>query len=416
MNSGSTGKSTGKSYGKLLRSIFWGLALVVVVALTVFAMRPKPILVDVMEASTGELKVTIDEDGLTRIRERYVVSTPLAGRLQRITLDVGDMVVADRTQLATMMPTDPALLDPRAVAQATARVSAAERRLDVARAGHAKAKTAVEFSESQLKRATELKSGNAVSDTEFEERRQSYRIAKEEHRAAGFGVDIADYELELERAALLLTAPDDKKSPGESGVELPIKAPIHGRVLRVYQESAAVLQAGESIIELGDPADLEIVADVLSVDAVRVSPGDPVTLENWGGDESLRGEVRIVEPSGFTKLSALGVEEQRVNVIIDILDPPQDRTSLGDGFRVDTRIVVWQTPSALKVPTSSLFRVDGQWHLFAVTEGMARQLSVAIGQNNGIEAQVLSGLEPGAQVIVHPSDNVEDGTKVEPRT
>ncbi len=400
----------------LVRTLAWVLGIVGIGAIVLIAMRPQPVLVDTVSAEQGKLLVTIDEDGLTRIKDRYVVSTPLAGRLERVKLEVGDYVAADTTVIATMQATDPSLLDPRAVAQAQARVKAAERRLEAARAEMTKAKSSEEYAHSELVRTQDLEAQNAVSASELESKEMEYRVRSEEARAAGFGVGIAEYELELERAALMLTAPaSEVKSPGDKGMELSIKAPINGRVLRVYRESAAVLTAGASIIEIGDPLDLEVVTDVLSVDAVRVTLGDPVLLENWGGDRPLQGEVRVVEPSGFTKLSALGVEEQRVNVIIDILDPPQQRETLGDGFRVDSRIIVLEQPDVLKLPTSSLFRVQSAWQVFLVRDGVARQVEVEIGENNGIEAEVLSGVRQGETVIVHPSDAVADGVAVQQR-
>ena len=261
-------------------------------------------------------------------------------------------------------------------------------------------------------RMRQLRSVNAASELEFAEKELDFRQSTEEARSAGFAVDIAEYELELERSALLLTDPEQRDS-GE--MELSIKAPIDGRVLRINQESTAVVTAGSPLMEIGDPTDLEVVVDVLSRDAVRISPGDRVTLTHWGGDLALHGRVRLIEPSGFTKLSALGVEEQRVNVIIDLNDPPEDRKELGDGFRVDCEIIVWEASDALQVPTSALFRVDGEWHLFAVDGSRARLMPVEIGHNNGKTAEVVKGIQPGTHVITHPSDAIEDGVAVAQR-
>ena len=258
----------------------------------------------------------------------------------------------------------------------------------------------------------QMRANNAASDQEFAEKELEFRQRTEEARSAGFAVDIAEYELELERAALLLT---DPKRVENGEMELSIKAPIDGRVLCIYQESTAVVAAGSPLMEVGDPSDLEIVADVLSRDAVRVTAGDCVSLKHWGEDRELQGHVRLVEPSGFTKLSALGVEEQRVNVIIDLDDPPESRQQLGDGFRVDCEIVVWESTGTLQIPTSALFRVDGNWHVFTVDGGVARLTQVEVGQNNGKAAEITSGLEPDDQVITHPSDRIEDGVAVEER-
>lgn len=438
----------------LIRRVFWSLVALAAVAGLLYSLRPQPIEVDIAEVTRGPLAVSVNDDGVTRIRERYVVSTPLAGRLLRVTYDVGDSVVAGQTVLARMQPTDPSLLDPRAVAQAEARVKAAERGLQAAKAELAKAEAAVDYAEQELGRLRKLQPSAAISETELQQAEFAYRARSEEARAAAFQVDIARYELELQQAALLLTAseasaaanrepdaatgetPPNEASPAEEAspveeaspaeqaasisaqrgeTQLRILAPITGRVLRLYQESSAVLTAGSPLMELGDPADLEIVVDALSQDAVRIEAGDPVLLENWGGDQPLRGRVRRVEPSGFTKVSALGVEEQRVNVIIDLLESDRRQGLLGDGFRVDARIVIWQDDNVLRVPASALFRVAGRWHVFRVVDGTAQRTPVEIGRNNGLQAQVLEGLAEGDRVIMHPGDAVQEGSKVAPR-
>ena len=404
---------------RVTRVVGWTVALLLVIGLVAVALRPQPVLVDVAVVSDGPMQVTVDDDGVTRIKERYIVSTPLAGRLERIALEVGDSVTADTTVIANMQPTDPSLLDPRAAAQARARVRAAERRLEAAQVELTKAESSREFAQAELKRTTDLAGSAALSLSEREARELAFRLRSEESKAAQFGVDIAEYELELEKAALLLTDPEQtpEGSPGDTSMQLEIKAPIDGRVLRIDQESTAVLNAGASIMELGDPSDLEVVADVLSVEAVKIKPGDQVQLVNWGGEEELRGEVRVIEPSGFTKLSALGVEEQRVNVVIDFLNAHNDRQQLGDGFRIDVRVVIWQSEKTLKIPTSALFRVGEEWGVFVKSgAGLAEQRIVKIGQNNGVEAQVLEGLNAGQTVIVHPSDSLDDGSSVEVRS
>lgn len=391
------------------RLAYWIIGLTLVAAAFFFALRPRPVLVDVATATVGPMDVRVEEDGRTRIRERYVVSTPLTGRLLRITFDVGDIVAADETVLARMEASDPSLLDPRTVAQAKARVRAAERKWEASKSALAKVETALNHAESEMGRVRQLLERSAASDQEFGERELKFRQLSEEARSAGFAVDIAKYELELERAALLLTDPEQRDT---DEMELSIKAPIDGRILRIYQESSAVVTAGSSLMEVGDPTDLEIVADVLSRDAARVSPGAPVILQRWGGDRPLSGRVRLVEPSGFTKLSALGVEEQRVNVIMDLIDPPESRHQLGDGFRVDCEIVVWQSDDALQVPMSALFRVDGDWHVFTLSGAIARLTRVEIAHSNGSMAEVVDGIQAGSQVITHPSDLIEDGVQV----
>ena len=383
------------------------------IALTLFvALRRPPILVDAAEVRRAPMLVQVSEDGQTRIRERYVVSTPLTGRLLRVTYDVGDPVIADKTVLARMEATDPTLLDPRAVAQAKSRVGAAERKLQAAKAELARVEAMLQFAEREMGRMRQLVAKNAASDRELAENELLFQQRTEEVRAAGFAVDIAEYELELERDALLLTDPDRGDS---DEMELSIKAPIDGRILRIYQESTTVVQAGSPLMEVGDPTDLEIVADVLSRDAVQISAGNPVHLKRWGGEVPLDGRVRLVEPSGFTKLSALGVEEQRVNVIIDLINPREERTQLGDGFRVDCEITVWQSPDVLQVPTSALFRTEEKWQVFVVEDSHAKLTEVEIGKNNGRVAQVIAGLDEGIRVVTHPGDAIEDGVPVSER-
>ncbi|QEG41180.1 efflux RND transporter periplasmic adaptor subunit [Roseimaritima ulvae] len=392
--------------------VYWLLAVVVVGVVVVLAVKPRPVLVDIAVAARGAMDVRIEEDGKTRIRERYMVSSPLTGRLLRVTWDVGDAVVGGETILARLEPTDPDLLDPRTIAQARARVRAAERKLEATKAALAKAEAAADFAEVEMGRARQLRRTNAASISEFEEKELAFRQRSEDARAAGFNVDIAEYELELQRAALLLSDPDQTD---DGDMELSIRAPIDGRVLRIYQESTAVVAAGVALMELGDPTDLEVVADFLSRDAVRISAGDRVIMRHWGGLRPLEGRVRLVEPSGFTKVSALGVEEQRVNVIIDLVDPSEQRAELGDGFRVDCEVVVWEDTDVLQIPTSALFRVDGNWHVFAIEANTARLRPVEIDHNNGTVAEIIEGLEEGAQVIPHPSDTIEDGVLVEQR-
>lgn len=399
------------------RFLFWLMVAVAIGGVTWVAIRPRAILVDVAEAEIAPMDVRVEEDGRTRIRERYIVSTPLSGQLSRITLEVGDDVIADQTILARMEATDPALLDPRAVAQAKARVRAAERKLEASKSQLVRSESTLRFAEKEMGRMRQLKTVDAASDLEFAEKELTFRQVTEETRSASLAVDIAEYELELEKAALLLTDPEQvSERSGDDEMELVITAPISGRVLRIYQESSAVVSEGASLMEVGDPKDLEIVVDVLSRDAVRVSPDDQVVLRHWGGKRPLRGRVRLVEPSGFTKISALGVEEQRVNVVIDLLDGPGDRKTLGDGFRVDCEIIVWESDGVLQVPISALFRDDEQWRVFVVRDSTAGLTIVDVGQRNGRVAEILGGLEPGEMVITHPSDAIENGVLVNPRS
>jgi HlyD family secretion protein len=391
--------------------------LLLVLAGFAYAFAPKPLRVDMEEITRGPMQVHVEEDGRTRIKERFVVASPLTGRLQRIELDPGDTVTAGETLLVTIEPVDPALLDARATAEARARQQAAEARFQRTEPEVQRAQAEMDQAEVDLGRTRELHDRGAVTPRELDEARLALRQAQQIYRSAAFSREVAEFELQLADAALLQTqgeASDDKET------QLPIISPITGRVLRVFEESARVVTPGESLLELGDPVDLEVVVDVLSSDAVRINArlqADPafppqVQLEHWGGRQPLKGVVRLVEPSGFTKTSVLGVEEQRVNVIIDFDEPLEHRAALGDGFRVEARIVIWDEDDVLIVPTSALFRHQQEWAVFAVREGVAQLRTVRIGERNGLQAELLDGLESGDRVIVYPGDQIQDGVRV----
>jgi HlyD family secretion protein len=375
-----------------------------------YSFWPRPIEVDVAQASRGSLRVTVDEDGKTRIKERYVVSAPLAGQLQRISLRAGDPVVAGKTMLAVIEPGDPALLDDRSRAQAEARVKAAEATRKQAVSRLDRARVAFNLSLKELQRYRQMMVGRETTYQDLENAEHKERMAQEDMKTAQFAIQIADFELDLARAALLRTRP---RSPGDADTwRFEIHAPVSGRVLRVFQESSAIVTPGQQLLEVGDPSDLEIEIDVLSSDAVKIAPGAKVILEHWGGDAPLLGQVRVVEPSGFMKRSALGVEEQRVNVIIDFVDPPEKRRRLGDAYRVEARIVIWSAENVLKVPSGCLFRHGDDWAVYAISEGRAELRRLAVGRSNALETEITSGLEEGAVVILHPGDKIQPGIRV----
>jgi HlyD family secretion protein len=378
-----------------------------------YSFWPRPIEVDVARASRGPLHVTVDEDGKTRIRERYVVSAPLAGRLQRIGLRAGDPVRAGETLLAVIEPSDPALLDDRGRAEAEARLKASEATRKQAVPKLERARVAHNLSVKELQRVRQMIANRVTTGQELESAEHKERMAQEDLKTAQFALQIADFELDLARAALTRTRP---RSPGDSDTwRFEVRAPVSGRVLRVFQESCVIVTPGQQLLEVGDPRDLEIEIDVLSSDAVKIAPGAKVMLEHWGGDEPLLGQVRLVEPSGFMKRSALGVEEQRVNVIIDFVDPPEKRLRLGDAYRVEARIVIWSKDNVLKVPSGSLFRRGEDWAVFVIEEGRAQLRRVEVGRSNALETEVIAGLEEGTQVILHPGDKIQPDGRVMPR-
>lgn len=385
-----------------------------------YAFWPSPVPVDLATVTRGPLEVTVDEEGKTRIKERYIVKAPLLGRLRRITLDPGDSVTAGKTLLAVIEPNDPALLDARSLAEASARVKAAEASVRQAAPNLERARTALEHAQSELRRERQLAERKNIAQQDLENAELNLRVKAEEYKAAQFAEQIAKFELELAQAALVRVRPDALPSAGSGGTpdpseEVPkieIFAPVDGVVLHVFEENAGVVSPGTQLIETGDPADLEIEIDVLSSDAVKIEPRAAVRLEHWGGDEPLLGRVRLVEPAAFTKVSALGVEEQRVNVLVDFADPPEKRKSLGDGFRVEARIVVWQRDDVLKVPASALFRQGDDWAVYKVVGQRARLAPIEIGRGNALETEVRAGLEENERVIAHPGDKVEDGVRV----
>jgi HlyD family secretion protein len=380
------------------------MAAVAVVALFVALLVPRPIEADAVYVARGPMRVTIDEEGETRAHDRYVVASPIAGRLSRIELEVGDPVAAG----AVIARVSPAPLDPRERAEAAARVDAAEalRREAAARAG--RAVSDLEQARSSRERSEQLVEHGLVS-------RESYEIAVTAERAAARELEASREReraaaAEVERARAALMTVDAGQRDG-SRVAV-VRTPTAGRVLRVLEESERIVAAGTPLVEIGDPARIEVVVDVLSSDAVRIAPGATVLVDAWGGDRPLRAVVRLVEPYAFTKRSALGVEEQRVNVVADFVEGAE---RLGVGYRVTARIVVWEAESVLKAPASALFRRGDEWAVFVVDAGRVRERRVEAGHRTAAEVEVLSGLSEGDPVVVHPSNDLTDGTRTEVR-
>jgi HlyD family secretion protein len=386
------------------------VALLVLLGL-VWGLWPRPVEADLGEVTRGPMRVTVDEEGKTRIRERYVVSAPLAGSLLRVQLKAGDPVIAGQTVLAILEPGDPAFLNAREKAEVEARMKAAEAAKQQADARLAAARKEYDLAAANLARLRQAHAAGVGSLEDLQTAETREHVRAEEIRAAQFATRVAAFELELARAALVRSEPKSALPPEDR--RLDIRAPVDGKVLRVFQESAAVVSPGTRLLELGDPTDLEMVIEVLSTDAVRIAVGNRVIVERWGGDEPLSGRVRLVEPSAFLKVSALGVEEQRVNVIADFTDPLERRKTLGDAYRVEARVVVWEAADVIKAPAGALFRgPSGGWAVFAVRGGRARLTPVEVGRSNGVETEVRAGLEPGDRVVLHPSDRVKDGGRV----
>lgn len=394
---------------KWIRRVLIALAVLAVVGLIVVAWIPNPVEVEVAEVSRGPLLVTVNEDGRTRVKDRYTVSSPITGNLARLDLEAGDAIEQEQL-LARLVPLPPPLLDSRTRAEAKARVDSAMAARRQAQAAVNRARYQRDFAKQESERALAVVQQGGLARSDADRAVSTYHGSEEDLNSANFGARVAEHQLKLAQSALMQLS-----GKGEDGEQLEILSPVAGQVLKIFQESEGVVQGGTPILELGDPAALEVVVDVLSQDATRIPAGATASIERWGGKNPLRGHVRVVEPSAFTKLSALGVEEQRVNVIINMDDKRELWSSLGDGYRVEARISVWEGKDVLRVPASAVFRSEEAWATFVVEEGTAVVRTVKLGETNGLETEVLSGLEEGEAVIAYPSDSVRDGVSVEAR-
>ena len=383
------------------------LAIALLAALA-WGFRPRPVLVEVAVVERGPLRIMVEEEGQTRVKDRYVISAPVAGYLQRIELDVGDNVSQGQT-LALLEPLRPEVLDPRSQARAEAQVAAAEAALKGADEAVTAARAEARYARSEYMRTQKLRADALISQDALEQAENHNRQASAALRSAEFAVDVARFELEAARTSLSYSLTEN----GETGLPaVKLRAPVDSRVLRIDHESEGVVSTAQDLLEIGDPAALEVAVDVLSADAVRIQPESRVIFRRWGGDQTLEGVVRTIEPVGFTKISALGVEEQRVWVIADLTSPRDMWLTLGDGYRVEANFILWEAGDVLQLPANALFRHADGWAVFSMEDGHARRRVVEIGQRNGLVAEVLAGIEAGARVILHPDDRIEDGVRV----
>jgi HlyD family secretion protein len=379
--------------------------------LLAFALWPTPVDVDVAAVSRGPLVVTVDEEGRTRVRDRFVVSAPVAGRVLRIELEPGDRVRRGDV-VARVQAEVPPLLDVRTSAEARAAIDVARAELGRARAEEQRAAAAMTQAQRELERTRRLTAAGVLPMQELDVREVEARLAEKAWNAATFAARAASAGLERAEARLAPASPRAR-----NGATVAVAAPVDGVILRRLRESESFVPAGEPLVEIGDPTRLEIVVDLLSMDATRIRERARATVQlQTGAEAPLDATVRRIEPSGFTKVSALGVEEQRVNVVLDVADQAGEDTVLGDAYRVEVRIVVWEAPDVLKVPMSALFRAGDQWAVYEVRDGLAQQTLVELGQQTGREAEVLAGLTEHARVIVHPGDAVRNGTRVKQRS
>lgn len=376
-----------------------------------YGFLPRPALVDVASAERAPLAVTVEEEGKTRVTERYLVSAPMSGYARRIDLKVGDAVTRGQV-LAVLEPARSDALDPRSRAQARAQVSAAEAALAAARENGRAAAASAQLARLELERSEKLVQANFLSKQAVDQARTNMSRTQAAQQAAEHQVGVARFELDTARAALVRSAALQSGGPAET---LSVRSPVQARVLKVIHESEGTVQAGQPLIEIGNPETLEVEVEVLSTSAVKIAPRSKVILDRWGGAQPLQGTVRVVEPAGYTKISALGVEEQRVRVIVDFTSQREAWQRLGDGYRVEAVFVVWEGTDVLQVPTSALFRHNSGWAAFVVQDGRARLRVLQVGQRTGLRAQVLAGIKAGEQVITHPDDKIKDGARVKAR-
>lgn len=377
----------------------------------VYGFLPKPVPVDLVAVKRGPLRVTIEEEGRTRVKDRFVLSAPVPGYMQRIELDVGDAVNKGQC-VALLEPLRSVVLDPRSRAEAEAAVASAQAALAAAEERENAAAAEAEYAKVRLERNKELFEGAYISKDNLDQSESDAKRTEAIHLSSAAAVIAAKADLERARTALSYSAAEGSVRAAEA---VEVRSPVNGRVLKRHRESEGVVNAGDPLVDIGNPRNMEVKVEVLSADAVKIRKGAPVLFERWGGEKPLSGKVRVVEPAGFTKISSLGVEEQRVLVIVDFTSPPESWEGLGDAYRLDTSFIIWEAADVLQVPASSLFRKGEGWAIYAVENNKARMRMVEVGQRNGLTAEILSGVREGERIIAHPDDTIKEGIRVHMR-
>jgi HlyD family secretion protein len=399
---------------KLIKRLLTAGFLTALTGLFAWLLWPQPQLVDVAAVSIGRMDLTVDEEGVNRIRDVYVVSAPVSGKVERSLLKVGDYVTAATSKVASIRPADPAILDERLRLELAAALEAAKAEEESAAAAVRQVESEVKFAESELDRTKFLVGKRVQALVTLERRQLEANSASDKLKSARAALDARSHNREMAEARLrnFGSAP-----PADAGADccITVTAPVNGTVLKIQVENEQVVQAGTPLIEVGNPMNTEIAVDLLSTDAVNVRPGAPAKISGWGGSQTIKARVRRIDPSAFTKVSALGIEEQRVKVLLGITDPPPDWAGLGHEYRVFASIVVWGSDNVLQAPISALFRQEGNWAAFKIVDGHAKAVLVDVGHMNDSQAEILRGLANGDKVIVHPGDLITDGTKIEAR-
>ncbi len=381
--------------------------MTLVIAAVIYGFIPKPVPVDVVSVARGPLRVTIDEEGKARVRDRFVISAPVSGYMRRPELYVGDPVQRGQT-VVILEPGRSNVLDPRSRAEAEATASAAQAALNTSEEKVRAAAADAEYSRQRFERNRKLFSRGYIARDDLDQAESDTRRNEANLLSAKAAVRTARAELDRARAALRYSAAEGTFDHARI---VEVRTPVSGRVLRKQRESEGAVNAGDPLIDIGDPAELEVKVEVLSDEAVNIKPGTTVLFERWGGDAPLTGRVRTIEPQAFTKISSLGVEEQRVFVITDITSIPESWQRLGDGYRVDASFIIWEGKEVLQVPASALFRKGEDWAVFTMSTGRAHLRTVRAGHRNGLSAEIISGVSEGETVIIHPDDAVKDGVR-----
>ncbi len=398
---------------KTRRAIFWLIILVLILTGLVFAFMPQAISVDLIKVEQGPMIVTVGEEGETRVKDVYILSAPVTGHMLRIDAEVGDDVVAAETLVAQIKPIDPEFLDIRSEEEARAAVKTAEASLTLSEAKLVEAQSEFDFAVAELERARELIKQKVIPKRELDNAERDFKSKRAIVNTAKAALRARQFELAQARAHLVSPAEIQTKDTDCKCVT--ILSPITGKILQVLHESEGVISMGTPLVEIGNPADLEIVVDFLSSDAVRIQPSQRVLIEEWGGAYTLQGIVRKIEPFGFTKTSALGIDEQRVNVIIDLVDPSERWQRLAHGYQVEARVVLWENENVTQVPLTSLFRDGKEWAVYVEHDGRAKLQHVILGQRNGLQAEILDGITTDMYVISHPSNQIVDNIRIQAR-
>jgi len=391
------------------------VASAIIIGLLVWGFWPKPVVIESTTVIRAPLTISIEEDGKTRLIDRYSIAAPVNGITCRMNLKVGDNVTQGDILLG-ITPLPSQVLDPRSRAQAQSQVSAARSALQAAKQQVESAQANAQLAGDEVKRYRLMLDKGLISQDSYDKSNTAALTAAANQRSAQFQVDVARYELEATLTTLEYSAANSKNIAQNIGQErVPITSPIDGKILSLNRTCEGPVTTGELLLEVGDPSALEVIVDVLSADAVRIKPGMKVLFDRWGGASLLEGVVRLIEPVGFTKVSALGVEEQRVWVVVDFTSANKDWARLGHGYRVEAQFVLWQEETVLQIPSSALFRYQAGWAVFAIKNGKAKRKIVTLGQRNGLTAQILTGLSENDKIINHPSDSVEEGIRIEER-